>query len=417
MATAPAAPVAPFERIELLDVLRGFALFGVLVGNLVWLATYENVTREQMQALPTAAMDQGMRYLVHFFIDGKFYTLFSFLFGLGFSLQMARAEERGGDARRVYLRRLTVLFAFGVAHAFLLWYGDILNVYALLGFLLFFFRGISSRKLLALSAILILLPQTLIRTSPHLTGNAEISQAEEAAEEAEEKALKERRFRIYTHGTYPQVVTEHVSFVFSEWLFQLYFNTAVFGKFILGLLAGRLRLFHDPERHPRFFRGLLLWGLVLGVAGNTILILDDMLQDSASMLAIIWISDLGLVGLTAFYTAAITLLFRKPRWRERLAVLAPLGRMALTNYLTHSLIYAFLFYGYGVGLGLLGKVGTTVCVLLGILVYAVQILFSRWWLSRWAFGPMEWVWRSLTYGKLQSMALPARPELQAKELP
>jgi uncharacterized protein len=124
----------------------------------------------------------------------------------------------------------------------------------------------------------------------------------------------------------------------------------------------------------------------------------------------VWIADFGFVGLAAFYAATIALLLRNPRWRARLMLLAPLGRMALTNYLSHSLIYAFLFYGYGIGLGLLGKVGATACVLLGILIYTLQILFSRWWLSRWAFGPMEWLWRSLTYGKLQPMKLQARPQ-------
>ncbi len=412
MANAQAAPVAPGQRIELLDVLRGFALFGVLVGNLVWLATYENVTREQMQALPTAAMDQAIRYLVNFFIDGKFYTLFSFLFGLGFSVQMSRTAERGGDAKRTYFRRLSVLLAFGLAHAFLLWYGDILNIYALLGFLLFFCRGISTRKLLVLSALLIILPQTLIKTWPHVTGGAEISPAAQAAEEAQERALKEHRFWVYTYGTYPQVVAEHVAFFFSDWLFLLYFNSAVFGKFLLGLLAGRLRLFHDPEQHPHFFRRLLLWGLVVGVAGNAAFVLhvwltrNDILEDSSPLiLTTLWLSDLGRLGLAALYAAAITLLFQRPAWRARLSLLAALGRMALTNYLTHSLIYAFLFYGYGIGLGLLGKVGAAACVLLGLVIYTLQIIFSRWWLSRWAFGPMEWVWRSLTYEKLQPMGL------------
>jgi len=421
MAIAQTAPVAPGERIQLLDVLRGFALFGVLVGNLVWLATYENVTREQMDALPTAAMDHATRYLVHFFIDWKFYTLFSFLFGLGFSVQMWRAAERGGDARRTYLRRLLVLLAFGLAHAFLLWYGDILNIYALLGFLLFFCRGMSTRKLLVLSALLILLPQTLLRVWPHISGSAQVSAAEQTAEEAEERALKEFRFRVYTYGAYPEVVREHVAFYFSSWGFQLYFNSAIFGKFLLGLLAGRLRLFHDPEQHLHFFRRLLIWGLAVGLLGNTVFVLhewltrNDILDDnSAPILATLWIADLGLVGLAAFYAAAIALLLRKPAWRARLSVLAPVGRMALTNYLTHSLIYAFLFYGYGIGLGLLSKVGAMACVLLGIVIYALQIIFSRWWLTRWAFGPMEWLWRSVTYGKLQPMSLqPDRRAMQA----
>jgi len=420
MANAQPAPVAPSERIELLDVLRGFALFGVLVANLVWIATFESVTPDQMKALPTANLDRVVVELVEFFINWKFYTLFSFLFGLGFSVQMARAVERGGDATRTYLRRLTVLLAIGLAHTFLLWYGDILNIYALLGYLLFFCRGLSTRTLLILSALLILLPQTLLRIAPHLAGGPERSAAaqavEEAAEEAEENALRTHRFQVYTYGTYPQVVAEHVAFVFSNWLFQLYINSSIFGKFLLGLVAGRLRLFHDPQQHPRFFRRLLVWGLVVGVLGNTILVLrvlltgNDILPDSSpGFLATAWLVDLGLVALAAFYAAAIALLLQRPAWRARLSLLAPLGRMALTNYLTHSLIYVFLFYGYGIGLGLLGKVGTTACVMLGIAVYALQILFSRWWLSRWAFGPMEWLWRSLTYGKLQPMKLQPKP--------
>ena len=419
MAIAQTAPVAPGERIQLLDVLRGFALFGVLVGNLVWLATYENVTREQMDALPTAAIDRATRYLVHFFIDWKFYTLFSFLFGLGFSIQMSRAAERGGDARRTYFRRLLVLLAFGLAHAFLLWYGDILNIYALLGYLLFFCRGISTRKLLVLGALLILLPHMLLRGWPHISGSAQVSAAAQTAEEAEERALKEFRFRVYTYGTYPEVVREHVAFFFSEWLFVLYFCCAIFGKFLLGLLAGRLRLFHDPEQHLHLFRRLLIWGLCVGVTGNAVFVLhewltrNDILQDSSrAILATLWIADLGLVGLASFYAASIALLMRKPAWRTRLSLLAPVGRMALTNYLTHSLIYAFLFYGYGIGLGLLGKVGASACLLLGVIVFTLQVFFSRWWLSRWAFGPMEWVWRSLTYGKLQPMTLQPRRALQ-----
>ncbi len=421
MATAQAAPVPPAERIQLLDVLRGFALFGVLVANLLWVATDESTTREQMSLLPTAAADEVTGYVVQFFINWKFYTLFSFLFGLGFSVQMSRAAERGGDARRTYLRRLGVLLVMGLAHVFLLWYGDVLNIYALLGFLLFFCRGMSTRKILVLSALLILLPQTLLRTLPHISGSAQVSAGEQTAAEAEERAETEHRFRVYTYGTYPQVVAEHVAFVFSEWLFQLYFNCSVFGKFLLGLLAGRLRLFHDSEQHLHFFRRLLVWGLCVGVTGNAVFVLhewltrNDILQDSSPViLATAWITDLGLVGLTAFYVAAIALLFRKPAWRAWLSLLAPLGRMALTNYLTHSLIYALLFYGYGIGLGLLGKVGATACVLLGILIYTAQIFFSRWWLSRWAFGPMEWLWRSLTYGKPQPMAVRPLPSAELR---
>ncbi len=182
-----------------------------------------------------------------------------------------------------------------------------------------------------------------------------------------------------------------------------------------------MRLFHDPERHLHVFRRLLTWGLTVGVVGNCVFVLqewlerNDILPDTTVLdLATSWITDLGLVALAAFYAAGIALLFHQPAWRARLSLLAPLGRMALTNYLTHSLIYALLFYGYGIGLGLLGKVGAAACLLLGLLIYTAQIFFSRWWLSRFAFGPMEWLWRSLTYGKPQPMALrPRGQEVQA----
>jgi uncharacterized protein len=125
-------------------------------------------------------------------------------------------------------------------------------------------------------------------------------------------------------------------------------------------------------------------------------------------LATLWIADAGLVALSGVYVAAIALLLGRPAWHRWLALLAPVGRMALTNYLAHSLVYVALFYGYGSGPGLLGKVGAAFCLLVAVPVFAAQIAFSRWWLSRFRFGPMEWLWRSLTYGVPQPMVLPAR---------
>ncbi|HXT74811.1 MAG TPA: DUF418 domain-containing protein [Candidatus Eisenbacteria bacterium] len=129
----------------------------------------------------------------------------------------------------------------------------------------------------------------------------------------------------------------------------------------------------------------------------------DLSPSSWPLLATLWIVDIGLVALTASYIAGITLLFRQPVWRRRLALLAPVGRMALTNYLTQTLVYVFLFYGYGSCLGLLGKVGAALCLLLAVFVFAAQVVISRWWLARYRFGPMEWLWRSLTYGSRQAM--------------
>lgn len=143
------APIGAAERIELIDVVRGFALYGVLLANLIWISQEGAVTPAQVAALPTATVDRVVRYAVQFFIDWKFYTLFAFLFGLGFSVQLIRAEQRGVAIIPIYVRRLVVLLGFGLAHAYLVWYGDILHHYALLGFVLVLFRKSSDRFLLA----------------------------------------------------------------------------------------------------------------------------------------------------------------------------------------------------------------------------------------------------------------------------
>jgi uncharacterized protein len=427
LSSSSPGPVQPGERIELLDVLRGFALFGVLTANLLWAATSFAVTPQQMQALPTRAADTLATYLVCFFVDWKFYTLFSFLFGLGFYVQLSRAEAKGADGPRWYRRRLLVLYGIGVLHLLFVWYGDILNVYALLGVLLLACRRLSTRTLLVASALLILSSQTVVKTWP-VVKDAVRGPARQPAAAASHQPHPEQpptdahkkeaeRFRVFTSGRYADVVALHArEYVPGFWGsgIGVMFALAIFGKFLLGFLAGRHRLLEAPEEHAAFFRRLLVWGLPVGLVGNAVFMWhlwversEALPESSWPVLATLGIADVGLVALAGVYVAGIALLFRRPAWRRWLGLLAPVGRMALTNYLTHSLIYVALFYGYGPGPGLLGRVGATFCLLVAVLVFAAQIAFSRLWLSRFRFGPMEWLWRSLTYGVAQPMVLPA----------
>jgi uncharacterized protein len=155
---------------------------------------------------------------------------------------------------------------------------------------------------------------------------------------------------------------------------------------------------------------LLKWGLVFGLFGNGLWVLTIALTHSGVLAKTSpWVLAAqlpiyaGHVAMAAFYLAAIVLLSQRPAWQRRLSHLGPVGRMALTNYLTHSLIYLLLFYGFG--LGLLGRVGATLCLVLSVAIFAAQILFSSWWLRRFRFGPAEWLWRSLTYGSRQPMRI------------
>lgn len=401
-------PLGAGERIALIDAVRGFALYGVLLANLIWLTQEGAVLPAQVAALPTAAIDRLVKYGVEFFIDWKFYTLFSFLFGLGFSVQLMRGERRGITVLPVYGRRLGVLLGFGLVHAYLVWYGDILHHYALLGFLLILFRNCSDRSLLVMGIGLgVVLPAAVV------TGKSLFEPATPAAgpDPAELQVLG-ARFRAFTSGSIVEWLRENAKYALGFWStgVALHFLPAILGKFLLGFYAGRQQLLEQPGAHLALFRKLLAWGLAIGVVGNALWVATTALTHAGTLAASSsWVVAaqlpiyLGVIAMAAVYLSGIVLLWQRSSWRPRLALLAPVGQMALTNYLTHSLIYLALFYGFG--LALLGRVGATFCLALSVVIFSAQVLFSAWWLRRFRFGPAEWLWRSLTYGSRQPMRL------------
>lgn len=416
--TARLEPVSARERIQLIDVLRGFALFGVLLANMAWLSGEELVLTEARAAsLPTAAIDHYAKYLINFFVDGKANTIFAFLFGLGFAVQLIRAEERGVSILSIYARRLFLLLLFGVAHMLLLWYGDILHLYALMGSVLILFRRRSGKTLLTAGVILMVVPFALLFSLPWVFSlcMGVPDAAERAAELAAEIQAREARLAVFAGGSYLAVVRAHWRYNLEEYITSgVMFALALYalGRFLLGYYVGRRRLLHESHLHLPLFRRLLAWGLVFGVVGNAIFVwvsvaMDAKTANEASLWAVgaAWIIMLGIPAMSLFYLSAIVLLFQRPRWQRRLLRLAPVGRMALTNYLMQTVFHLFIFYGYGLGLGLIGRVGTSLCIPLSLAIFGLQILYSRWWLARFRFGPAEWLWRTLTYGARQPMRM------------
>jgi uncharacterized protein len=401
--TETLGPITRLERVELIDAVRGFALFGVLLANMVWLSQDIVLTPERLAALPTAGIDAIAKHAVVFFIDWKFITLFSFLFGLGFAVQLMRAEERGRPVLGVYTRRLLILLLFGVVHAFVLWYGDILHFYALLGFVLILCRNASDRVLIIAGLFFaVVFPAVAqyvvtLQPPPPPTPGAPPS--------------SELWLDTFLSGDLPRVARGNLNFLITRfwashaWTFIL---GQVFGKFLFGYYAGRKRLLQDASEHLDLYRKLLCWGLVVGVVCNGVWVLTDVLiqqkqlePQSGWMLPARFLIYIGTIALAAFYLSAIVLLYQRPSWQKRICLLAPVGRMALTNYVMQTVFNLLIFYGYG--LGLLGKVGTAFCILLSLVIFTAQIAYSNWWLKIFRFGPAEWLWRSLTYGKLQSM--------------
>jgi len=410
-ASKPAlAPVRLAERIETIDILRGFALLGILLVNIAIFSRPAQIIVLPLDA-STPAVDRAADWLVRFLAEGKFYSLFSFLFGLGFALQMTRAEERGARLGWTYARRLIVLLGFGLIHAFLIWVGDILTVYALLGLLLLLFRKAKPRTLLIWAGVFLSLPILFYgftvamielgrSAGPDVAAQIEQSFAEQ---DAVYRADVERANRAYASGNYFEI-TEQRAYDMTSFMGPgiLFMAPGVFAMFLIGLYFGRRRLFQNIDEHLTFFRRLLWWGLAIGVPGNFVyaMLIQSLsrAQPSLTLLVATAGQTIGAPALSLAYVSAFVLLSRRVTW---LNVLAPVGRFALSNYLTQSIICTLIFYGYG--LGLFGKVGYALCLLLVVIIYAAQVAVSQWWARRFQFGPAEWLWRSLTYMKPQPM--------------
>jgi uncharacterized protein len=400
-------PTDAADRLGHLDVLRGFALLGILLVN------FQYFTRPVVAVMAGAdpslsGIDRFVDQAVMALAEGKFFPLFSTLFGAGFVLIRERAAAGGGDASRLYLRRLLVLALFGAVHGSLVWAGDILLLYAVLGLtMLLFFRETPAHRQLAWAMLFIFTPPLLFWL---FVGAVEASAGDPERHaqfvrqiDAEQADLIERMRSaeaVYSAGAWTEVARQTArdfGFLLSQGLF---WATPVLGYFLLGrwlLTSGRLR---DPDRHGRFFGALATWGTLVGGALSiaAAVIMHDLpyLQPSAALALGMSLMALGAPLLMLGYVGLVL------RFRDRLAWLAPAGRMALTNYLLQSLVWTFIFYGYG--LGLWDQVSRAWHPVLVIAFFVLQVMLSRWWMARFRFGPAEWVWRSLTYLQPQPMA-------------
>jgi uncharacterized protein len=391
------------NRVEFVDTLRGFALLGVFAANLFIFSGHVYMTDEQRAALPTVGLDHALHLLELVFVENKFMGLFSLLFGVSFWLFLDRAKARGTDGRRLFYRRIGWLFVIGAAHAWLFWLWDILRFYALWGLLLPLFLYVSNRVLLGTALFFAIL-------APAFIGGLRSLLLEPAAGRA---ALNALALETFSSGTYAEAL--RVNWLY-DWdvtlsISQIAYQAAIFGRLLLGLYAARLSLHLDLHRHYKLFRSLLIWGGVIGIASN-ILIAGRYLDSPAANSFLLpfarrFVAQTGYLALTLAYASAVALLFQASRWRSYLLTFAPVGRMALSCYLLQTLFGLWLFYGYMPGPDLMGRVGPVWLVLVWAGGFAAQVWFASLWLRHFRFGPAEWLWRSLTYWKIQPLRLPA----------
>ncbi len=339
-ATEAPRPVDSSERLILLDVLRGFALCGVFVSNAyTHLSGWGLVPKATRDALRVSRVDVVAEFLYERLLSGKAMAIFSFLFGLGFAIQLGRAEERGASIVSVYARRLGVLLLIGLTHLFAIWYGDVLHMYAVVGFVLLLFRQVPDRRLLVWSLVLMigapLVVVAALRLVPVLASSPDVVQDASRETFARIADIRARTLEAFQSGSYLTTARANIEFHLRVFFSPMMVSYALvtLGRFLLGLVAGRRRLFHDVEGNRPLFRRLLGWGLVVGLVGNGVGWLIRHLSSTGVIpKGALWMTfvppaiwEVGVLGLAAFYVAAFALLFPRPRARRFLSVLAPGG--------------------------------------------------------------------------------------------
>lgn len=407
MQAGTATPVPTSERHPILDALRGWALLGILVANMLVFQGGYFLSDAQARLLPGAALDDPVELLIEWLVVGKFYSLFSLLFGIGFALQIQRLEARGEGMGR-YVRRLAILFLFGLAHLLLLWLGDILALYALMGGVLLLFRRAGDRALLRWAILLWLLPvgwSVLIHfagidLSAPLFGTAFATMARMTGLPPAQLPIA-----LFEHPDPLMHLRFHLGgllFRIADLTYQLR-PAKVLAMFLIGLWIGRHALYARlDESRPLLLRTAKL-GLGIGLPLALVRALLTMTGDSEAMrFAAELFYCISTPVLALGYAAAFALLWQRGR-RKLLASPAPAGRMALTNYLGQSVLQSLIFYGFG--LNLVAKLGLVFVIPISLALFAFQVAFSGWWLARFRFGPLEWLWRSATYGRAQPMRL------------
>jgi uncharacterized protein len=501
------SPIKPSLRIDAMDILRGFALIGILMMNIEWFNRPINELGSSNVAL--TGFDHAVGWLIRCFVEGKFYKLFALLFGMGFAVMLNSAIEAGKPFGAWFVRRMLVLFIFGVLHLIFLWEGDILHDYAFAGLtllgLIFLFRSKRMQKFNHPAAFLklglwwLLLPSIIgvlvgigfsvshdnqklsekwherqqiltlveqlekqaeltvlmpmVETSELLTtqtksdafsdyqadeqsrsvtpedDSVEVIEQEHLVENETEQnielTIQQQAQEIFeAHQENKQAVADELAALQNGTYWQATQFRAeksiehlmITPAFTLGMLipifllgywlisAGIMR---NYQQHTVLFTGMSRIGLGVGlfttVAG--LLVLGDPAAEHVGLLQLVanFLYNMGQMFMAAGYLGLLMGLLTSPRWHRCLAHLAPLGRMALTNYLMHSLILTSLFYGYAGGL--YGEVSRAPQMLIVIAIIGLQIPLSSWWLTRYRFGPLEWVWRSLTYKKWQAFKI------------
>jgi len=406
-------PVNLGEREQFMDALRGFAILGIFIVNLSGLCVYNPGDTSVGWHFPE--LDKKMLFLHHVFLEGKFYSIFSLLFGWGLALQIKRTNTASGGfgIHPVIIRRLLFMFLIGLIHLVVIWNGDIITLYALVGFVLLLFVRIQPRKLLLIGVCSLIMPIVIygLRMQyPTLNKPSEFFHS--VCQTLDDKLLgistPEDFANLLRRGSLRELIIYNFDgafYRFGDLIFQSRFFK-VLGMFLLGYALGVSGYFKVLLTKPWSLWVIAAIGLIVGLPANYVLARymetpSNYVKLTTEGLCQTIIYAVGVVPLALAYVSLLALLFRNRFGNQIILLLTPVGKMALTNYIFHSLFCIVIFYG--IGFGMMGTLGPAAWTVFALVVFAFQVIYSTLWLRYFQFGPLEWVWRSLTYRKVQPM--------------
>ncbi len=489
--TEKLAPIAISERIDAMDILRGLALVGILLMNIEWFN--RAIAGLGTQDTSLTGLDHAVGWLIRCFVEGKFYTLFSLLFGMGFAVMMLRAKAAGRPFGTWFLRRMLILIVFGMLHMIFLWGGDILHSYGFAGLLLLgwvtllkkerFKKYDNPQSLFKLAVVWLSVPivisvmsgigfgvlqdtnelttqwheeilvaervksiqleskanmlsteldtpgitiveehsatEQLMSLSEQITTDSvkenvelhELSakasieqQAQDIITQQQEMAADNaEEVTAFTQDNYWQATEFRLDFSLLMLMFSVPFAfTMLLPIFILGYWLIASGMMKNYRQHSSAFK-IAAWvgvsmGTVMEVGG--LLVTQHPIASQVMLLQAVGetLFFIGQFVMTVGYFGLIMCLLTHDKWHKRLSVFSPMGRMALTNYISRSVILTSIFYGYAGGY--FGEISRAPQMLIALAIIIFQLSFSRWWLNNYAFGPLEWIWRCLSYKKL-----------------
>lgn len=388
------------KRIEIIDVLRGFTLLGIILAHFTeqYYAGQPPKIHENYGMHNLA--DTIVQVIIGIFISGKFFMIFSFLFGLSFFIQLSKSDGSTSFLVR-FAWRLICLFLIGMLHH-LHYRGDILTIFALLGFGLLLFYKLPDKALLVVALLLVFnIPSVIIHFYDVIAATTP-----NTLMDTDQKSL-EIYYNTLKTGSYLEIVKANWFELKGKFEFQVMFGRIyiTLGLFLLGLYAGRNKWFDQIEIFKKLIR-FGLWALlsclvVAGILSLIIFVAKIEMTQALQFLIGGFVYDIFNASLASIYVGLIVLTFQKEKGHRWLMNFYEVGRMGLTTYLVQSLVGTFLLFSFG--FGLLGDYGAALWSALAIFVFGLQVVFSKWWLTNFYYGPVEWLWRSMTYLKLQPM--------------